>query len=229
LNEQTQNEHADSATAPEVPAPDPKSPVGKALMSLAAALSSATKDAIGESDAQYALAIDSMQPHASLPGMADAILKLERERELSRLNASAQQAYLIRKQYSEAFAELARFGIPAGPSKPTNGKSAGKSGQPAPVIRDADGRAYTKVPTNRDQYVQTGAVACGDCPISEVVLQAPLHTDSPVALGNWRQNMTRRLATMSTAEVHAHADCFDAAKDAEYSFPVAATINEYRA
>jgi hypothetical protein len=196
-------------------APDMSTPVGKALLSLTRALMSATSSAVDSAaTAAYDAQMTALKPLAGNPVIDEAIAKLTREHELSTLSARKTAAYAIRQQYADAFTELARYGLPDA-VKPAGKTGAVKTGAGAPAIpTDADGATYTKTYVRVSDYRVAGARSCGTCPVSIAVSGAPAITKA----GNFRQNITRAIAKMSSAEVDAHAQCFESARDAEAAY-----------
>jgi hypothetical protein len=196
-------------------APDMSTPVGKALLSLTRALMSATSSAVDASAAaEYERQMSALRPLAGNAAIDGAIAQLTREYEQTTLSARKTAAYAIRQQYADAFTELARYGLPDA-VKPTGKPGAVKTGTGAPAIpTDADGATYTKTYVRVSDYRVAGARSCGTCPVSIAVSGAPAITKA----GNYRQNVTRALLKMSSAEVDAHAQCFESARDAEAAY-----------
>jgi hypothetical protein len=212
-----------------IPEPDADSEIAQLLAALVVALDDVAQNAARTAESKHAAELAALAPLAANPIIAEAILKLENESAKERANAADHARFITRKQYGEIFAQLDAYGRPpvVVTGKPGKTNGAPKSG--ATPITDADGNVYVKTQPPVATYTVTGKRPCGTCPISQYVIpRAPATAgDDAIALPNFRQNSTKRLAEMSRADVIAHADCFDALSDAEASYPHTATVTRY--
>jgi hypothetical protein len=213
-----------------IPAPDPDSELAQILAALVTVLDDVAQNAAKSASERHATELAALRPLAGNPVIAKALLELERESELDRENAANHARFITRKQYAEVFAVIDAWGRPVAPAngKPS-GKTSSKSASGDKPIVDLDGNVYSKIQTPRAAYVPSGKSPCGACPISQhVIPRAPATAgDDAMKSANFRQQSTERLAQMSRADVVAHADCFAALTDAEFSYPHLATVNSY--
>jgi len=207
---------------------DLKNPIVRAAVALQKILDDTANSAASAADAKYAAQIDALLPLRDVsPHVAEAILKIERDRDADRRNARDAAAQAIRTQHRELFAALDMYGRPpvAIISKP--GKSAAPKSTDTPLA-DANGATYVKraestVTNGQRTYVRTNAAPCGACPISETIAK------TFTAAGNLRQDAYRAIGRSTTEQMtgDAHADCFAAYRDAESDFDKTVTVTYF--
>lgn len=215
-----------SAEMPADPALAADGPLAQQLAAALVALDDAASAVHVESDAKYDRMISALAPFADEPETVQAIRGFEIARDAARKSARDARAAQIRAAFPEMFRLMSLYGLPEAVKPVPTAKSNG-SKRPTDVTT-LDGVLYVKSQDLLTTYVRTNVAPCGTCLASANAVQSPAHagTDA-IQLPNYRQNATRAVEKMSHPEIIAHADCFNAMRDGEASYPQTATVTRY--